>query len=137
METTTEGRQAMGSTYRSNQYPEVNRLAEHFALSDDSDLASEWQPFPADAAIEGAITPDGRNVWRRLPWHPEYGWQIEVDLRAQPDPETGRIRVRMPVVMDPLPWNGDRIYGCMGWSRTVQWYERVGDEMHMVIEVVR
>lgn len=132
----------------------ADRLAAHFALTDTgNDEPSEWRPV---VAVEGELDAGWPNRMRRLRFDPGIGtkYEIEVNARSVSDGGPGHVRVRLPFRVDPLPpplvepneWHheetGERGYHGQVIDHLVvdsvrkRWFERVGDETHMVIEVV-
>jgi len=120
----------------------VTALAEHFdAVGDDGlDEWGDWRPFPPEYVLEGELLDVhpayGPNRWRLTDWRPGKGRGVDLEVHT-----TGpRCRLRMPIRLEPLPWNGDVIaklgIGDDGRDRVEKhWFEQVGDETHYLIEV--
>jgi hypothetical protein len=121
-----------------------HHLSEHFALAagEGPDEDEDWRPFLPGDVLEGELleSPSPHfgwaNRWRRLAVHPDYpgrGRRYEIELHAAGD----HVRVRLPFRFDRLPHDGDVIVEPSPEGFQRRWFERVGDETHMVIEAIK
>lgn len=122
----------------------LSPLAKHFGLVGDGlDEPGEWEEITDADIIEGTSIPGWPNRVRLTPHDPKYGRGIDLQLNVNPGGD-GLVRIRLPFMLDPLPdrlrtlyeprWDSDGNFnGAAGIQE--QWFERVGDEMHLVAKV--
>jgi hypothetical protein len=124
-------------------------LPEHFALTDTgNDEPSEWRPVEV---IEGELDAGWPNRMRRLLFDPELGTQYEIQVNGNGDPLRVRLPFRMPdplscPIVEPNEWHYEETgeFGAHGQplddlvidSVRKRWFEQVGEETHMLIQVV-
>lgn len=129
------------------------RLAEHFGLTDTgSDEPSDWREITPEHVIEGVLweDPNWPNRMRLVRIDPERGPLYEFEIHAHGD----RVRVRLPFRLSALPdpiveaneWHYEQTgeFGAHGQplerqvidSARKRWFEQVGDETHLLIEVL-